>query len=126
MPIDLEFEPETSQYMDEEEYLVVMKEKLSEAYQKAQLTLKYQQELMKEQYDKNKKNHSIRIGDKIMLESKACTKGISPKLARPFKSPYVMERTTDTNLVILVISYSSYLVILVINLVIWIIHQTVE
>ena len=104
MPIDIAIEPKTSQYMEEEHYVTVMKERLGEALEKAKINLKYHQELMKEYYDKNKKNHGIRVGDKVMLENKACVKGISPKLARPFKGPYIVERTTDTNLVIRLIT----------------------
>ena len=36
--------------------------------------------------------------DKVMLENKVCVKEISPKPARPFKVPYMVEKTTDTNL----------------------------
>ena len=104
MPIDLTFEPKTSQYMDNEDYLVVLKERMLEAWPKANLTIKYRQEQMKEAYDKNTKEHNFKMGDKIMLENKACLKEKSPKLTRTFKGPYRVEKVTDTNLVIKLIT----------------------
>ena len=100
MPVDIVFEPRTSQYIDVEDYLKIMKERMTEAWQKANLSIKYHQEQMKETYDKNTKNHNFKIGDKVMLEHKACTKGLTLKLNRIFKGPYLVEKTNETNLII--------------------------
>ena len=60
---------------------------------------KNRDEQIEEQCNKNKKNTYIKVGDKVILENKACTKGKSLKLTQPFKVQYVVKQTTDTNLV---------------------------
>jgi len=48
MPVDLIFQKPLSQYMDEKNYLIVMKERLQEAWKRAGQSIKYNQEIMKE------------------------------------------------------------------------------
>jgi len=69
MPVDLIFQQPLSQYMDEKDYLIVMKERLQEAWKRAGLSIKYNQEIMKEQYDKNHADKMHTVGSMAMLKS---------------------------------------------------------
>jgi hypothetical protein len=67
MPEDLEWTPVVSQYMDEEDYVTVMKERLQEAWHTTGLRIKFYQEQYKDYYDRKTKLHKIKVGDKVMV-----------------------------------------------------------
>jgi len=85
MPVDLIFQQPLSQYMDEKDYLIVMKERLQEAWKRAGLSIKYNQEIMKEQYDKNHTDKMPTVGSMVMLESPVIPRGHTLKLTRTYK-----------------------------------------
>ncbi|MGL4337186.1 MAG: RNase H-like domain-containing protein [Turicibacter sp.] len=98
MPMDLEFQASTTQYMDVPDYKAVMNERMQSAWEKAGLNVRHQQENYKSLYDKNAKPHGIKIGDLVYLNKPEPKKGLSPKLQRPFKGPYKVWGVTETNL----------------------------
>ena len=67
MPIDLEFVKPTSQYMDKDDYKILLQDRMQEAWEKAGLKINYNQEAYKEYYDRKAKPHDYKIGDKVMV-----------------------------------------------------------
>jgi hypothetical protein len=60
--------------------------------------MKFVQEGMKDNYDKNAKAHEFKVGDKILITTPQPQKGLTTKLKRPFKGPFIAVQTTPTNL----------------------------
>ena len=100
MPVDLLFQPPLSQYMEQEDYLIIMKERMQEAWFKAGLNIKYNQENMKELYDKKHHDKQPKVGEYVMLESPVIIRGQSSKLTRTFKGPYLIEKVLDTSVIL--------------------------
>ena len=98
MPIDLEFVKPTSQYMDKDDYKILLQERMQEAWEKAGLKIHYNQEAYKEYYDRKAKPHDYKIGDNVMVNIPQPKKGLTPKLQRNFKGPFKVLKTTPTNL----------------------------
>ena len=55
---------------------------------------------MKENYDKKHKDKMPNVGDLVMLESPITMKGHSPKLTRPLKGQYKIDKIMDTTVVL--------------------------
>ena len=98
MPEDVKWVPPQSQYMDVIDYKTLMMERLKTAWDKANLKMKYNQETMKENYDRKTREHKFEVGDDVLIHQPFTTKGLSPKLKRPFKGPYKVLQVTSTNL----------------------------
>ena len=98
MPEDIRWIKPQSQYMDVVDYKIVMLERLRTAWNKAGLQMKFNQETMKEYYDKKTKDHKFDIGDHVLIHHPFTPKGLSPKLRRPFKGPYTVIGVDATNL----------------------------
>jgi len=101
MPVDLDFSPQSSQLMEVPDFVTIMLERLNIVYKQVGLRIKYNQEKYKEQYDKKTKPHSFRVGDRVRIFAPEPKKGLTPKLARPYKGPYEVVRVTPTNLFII-------------------------
>ena len=98
MPEDIQWIEPQSQYLDIPDYKIVMLERLKIAYDKAGLKMKYNQETMKENYDRKTKDHTFEIGDNVLIHQPFTAKGQTSKLKRPFKGPYKVIHVTPTNL----------------------------
>ena len=98
MPSDIKWTAPITQYQEVPEYKELMMERLHKAWNKAGLKMKYAQEGMKERYDATAKPHEFKKGDKVLINVPQPKKGTTPKLKRPFKGPYVVIETTETNL----------------------------
>ena len=68
----------------------LMKERLQGAWHRAGLKIKYSQEQAKDIYDQGVKTDKFEEGDKVLIEDLATKKGITPKLERHFKGPYIV------------------------------------
>ena len=100
MPEDLKWIKPQSQYLDVPDYKILMLERLEKAWTKAGLAMRYNQETMKEAYDRKTKDHKFDVGDLVMIHQPLATKGLSNKLQRPFKGPYRVLQVTQTNLLL--------------------------
>ena len=98
MPEDIKWIKNQSQYMDVEDYKIVMLERLRTAWAKAGLQMRFNQETMKEYYDKKTRDHKFDIGDHVLIHHPFTPKGLSSKLRRPFKGPYTVIGADSTNL----------------------------
>ena len=75
-----------------------MQERMRDAWKRAGLQTKYHQKQYKEQYYKTAKEHDFKPGDKVMVNTQQPEPGLTTKLQRTFKGPYLVEKTTPTNL----------------------------
>ena len=98
MPEDIKWIAPQAQYLDVPDYKITMMERMKTAWDKAGLTMKYQQETMKEEYDRKTKDHKFEIGDRVLIHHPFTEKGLSHKLKRPYKGPYRVLQVTSTNL----------------------------
>ena len=97
LPIDLEFQPTTTRYMDEPDYHDQMKERFHEIWKLAGLHVKFNQESFKELYDRKAKGHTFTVGQKILIHTPTIMPGTVDKLKRPWKGPYEIITVYDTN-----------------------------
>jgi len=84
--------------MEIPDFVSLMTEKFNTVYKKVGLQIKYTQEKYKEQYDKKAQSHSYKVGDKVRIYAPEPKKGLTPKLARPYKGSYEVVKVTPTNL----------------------------
>jgi len=98
LPIDQELTPGLYKYMDEPEYVQHMKEELPKIWRIAQDNIKFNQESTKELYDRSTKNHTFKIGDKVLINLPEYIPGTVSKLKRPYKGPFEVLEITPTNL----------------------------
>ena len=78
MPEDIKWIKPQSQYMDVADYKILMLERLQTAWTKAGLQMKFNQESMKEYYDKKTKDHRFEVGDQVLVHSPFTAEGLSP------------------------------------------------
>jgi len=98
LPIDLELQPPTYQYMDEKEQFHFMREKMPEIWKDIRDKIQFHQEAMKALYDKTAKPHNIKVGDKVMINIPQFVPNTVAKLRLPFKGPFIVVATTPTNI----------------------------
>ena len=97
MPIDLEYLPTISQYMETSDYATDLAERMQKIWQCAGLKIQYSQEQYKEAYDQKAKEHKFKV-DHVLIEDPVVKVGLSHKLAKKFKGPYEVITVWPSNL----------------------------
>ena len=89
----LEEQPGLGQ-LDVDDYKTDMLLGFSVAWENAQMRIKDAQERYKQQYDRFRKPHTFRIGDRVFIEEEV---GKKKKIGLPFRGPYRVIKTTENN-----------------------------
>ena len=71
-----------------EQYASILKERLSDAYERVSRHVKHQQSHQKEYYDRGRRGDPYIVGDIVMLHEPAVRRGNSRKFHRPWKGPF--------------------------------------
>ncbi|XP_062520952.1 capping protein inhibiting regulator of actin dynamics-like [Corticium candelabrum] len=79
---------------DEDGFKTDMLLGFSVAWENAQMRIKDAQERYKQQYDRFRKPHTFRIGDRVFIEEEV---GKKKKIGLPFRGPYRVIKTTENN-----------------------------
>ena len=99
LPIDLEIggQPEdTDEIPSPVEFLMRLKERMEVIHRFARENMKMASERQKKYYDLKARCHLYQRGDAVWLHNPTRRKGLSPKLQRPWKGPYlVLDRLCD-------------------------------
>ena len=97
LPVDLLFShPEEEEEKSTMEYVAHLQECIDKVHRYARANIRVASDRMKEYYDAKADCHAFSRGDWVWLYNPTCKKGISPKLSRPWKGPYlVIEKLND-------------------------------
>ena len=101
LPIDHLIITQVTHLQDDPNYKDVITEQITQAWRIARQNILYSQESYKDYYDKKAKDHTYKIGDRVLLYTVQAKKGKTNKLYRPYQGPYRIISITDTNLKII-------------------------
>ena len=97
LPVDLTFgRPEEEEPQTTVEYTNALHERLERVHDFARNHLKLVTDRMRQRYDSSPECHRLQPGDAVWLHNPQRTKGLSPKLQRPWQGPFtVIKRIND-------------------------------
>ena len=98
LPIDHLFTSQTTYQQDDPSYLDSINQQMSQAWNVARQNILFNQESYKEYYDRKAKQHSYKIGDRVLLLTVENKKGKTHKLYRPYQGPYRIIEINEPNL----------------------------
>ena len=88
LPEDVMYSTPPSTSTTPEQYASILKERLSDAYERVSRHVKHQQSHQKEYYDRGLRGDPYIVGDIVMLHEPAVKRGNSRKFHRPWKGPF--------------------------------------
>ena len=100
LPIDLMAPPlpQDEEVENETEYVEALRARLRQIHNVARKHMTQAMRSQKRHYDRNAKDIRYKVGDVVWLHCPARRKGRSPKLARPWKGPYlILTKLSDVN-----------------------------